>query len=105
MANHSKRNWLQAIKPPGPNLTAFGLFNQQISGNDMTVYFDQIKINGRNVDLTKDPGWESQGNHARFKDYGVRPFHNFGYSKTRHAGGQSGEIGGLDVAGRRTQDR
>src|SRR5713226_3203 len=45
----------------------------------------------------RDPGWEGRNNRAENpKPRRVRQ--DFGYSRTAHAGGQAGEIGGLITA-------
>ena len=46
-------------------------------------------------DFADDPEWEENGNRITFNDNEIRPYHNFGWSKTNHAGGTLGEIGGL----------
>jgi hypothetical protein len=80
----------------GATFNRFGLWNQQTSGDAMDVYLDDLTIDGREEDLTDDPGWEGKGNDVEFADTAFRPFHDFGYSKTKHAGGKGpGEVGGL----------
>jgi len=44
-------------------------------------------------DFSKDPGWQGSKN-VPDKSVCVTKTQNFGYSRTRHAGGQPGEIGG-----------
>ncbi len=73
----------------------FGILNQQLSGKDLTLWLDSLVIDGRAENLSRDPRWEARGSRARFRDCGVRPLHNFGFTKTRHAGGDAGEIGGV----------
>jgi hypothetical protein len=50
-------------------------------------------VNGHKVNLSKDPGWQVEGNRVQFSE---QEFHqeNFGYSETKWAGDAIGEIGG-----------
>ena len=82
-------------KVDGAIFDRFGMFNQQTSGEGMTVYLSDLVIDGEQQDLRADPEWEGKGNRTTFKDLAVRPYHNFGYSQTNHAGGEVGEIGGI----------
>lgn len=82
-------------KLDGAHFDRFGLFNVQIAGDSMDVYFDDLAVSGRPLTFDKDPGWESQGNTADFSQRVVRPFHDFGYARSSHVGGDTGEIGGI----------
>jgi hypothetical protein len=82
-------------KADGAVFDRFGLFNQQISGNGLDVWIDDLEIDGVLEDFSNDPKWEAQGNRIEFLDQVVRPIHSFGYSKSNHAGGLPGEIGGI----------
>ena len=73
----------------------FGIFNQQSSGKGMNVYLSNLMLDGKAQNFIRDPEWEGRGNHMIFEDREIRPYHNFGFSETNHAGGQRGEIGGL----------
>lgn len=73
----------------------FGILNQMISGNGLTLWLDDVVIDGSTQDLDHDPGWEEVGNRRTFRDCGVRPVHDFGFRETRRAGGRVGEIGGI----------
>ena len=81
-------------KEEGAVLDRFGVFNQQISGDGMEVYFDDVAVDGNTWDFASDPGWEGVDNRISFQDCGIRPIHDFGYRNTNLAGGEPGEIGG-----------
>jgi hypothetical protein len=78
----------------GAELTRFGLFNGQLPGNEMTAYLDDLTVNGQRIDLSSDPAWEGRRNHARLTDRLQYGSNDFGYSRSRHAGGRVGELGG-----------
>src|SRR5262245_706705 len=82
-------------KADGATFDRFGMFNQQTSGNGMEVWFDDIELDGKPIDFATDPKWEARGNQTQFEDRVVRPYHDFGFSNTSHAGGAKGEIGGV----------
>ncbi|MCI0744530.1 MAG: hypothetical protein L0Y58_03900, partial [Verrucomicrobia subdivision 3 bacterium] len=73
----------------------FGLVNAQLTGDGMEVFFDDLEINGERFAFNRDPRWDANGNEVEFRDRVRRPFHDFGFSQTRHAGGKMGEIGGI----------
>jgi len=76
-------------------LDRFGIFNMQLSGGAVKFHVSDLAVNGRKIDLGKDPGWEGRGNRTQFVE---RDFQrqNFGYSpETNLAGGKKGEIGGI----------
>jgi hypothetical protein len=77
-------------KQEGAVFNRFGAFNQQISGNGLTVHFDDLMVEGREWDFSEDPGWEGIDNRVAFKDCGVRPVHDFGY---RDSSGESNQHG------------
>ncbi len=72
----------------------FGIFNQQIPGRAMVLYFDDLEINGQREDFGADPRWEGKGNQDVFEDPVLYGTNDFGYSPTDFAGGKSGEMGG-----------
>lgn len=82
-------------KTDGATFNRFGMLNMQIAGKGMNVYLDDLSIDGKTYDFTDDPSWEENGNRVTFDDREIRPYHNFGWSETNHAGGTLGEIGGL----------
>lgn len=73
----------------------FGIVNQQLTGDGMEVYLDDLEVNGERFTFDHDPAWAAQGNQVEFPDRVRRPFHDFGFSPTQYAGGQKGEIGGI----------
>jgi hypothetical protein len=73
----------------------FGLRNGEKGGNPMTIYFDDLEVNGEREDFSKDAGWIGSGNRTRFQDRKQGGTHDYGFSpETNHAGGQAGEVGG-----------
>jgi hypothetical protein len=82
-------------KADGATFDRFGILNVQSTGEAMEASFSDLVIDGQKEDLSHDPKWEARGNHVEFPDRVIRPFHDFGYSPTHHAGGaKAGEIGG-----------
>jgi hypothetical protein len=73
----------------------FGILNQQISGDNLTLYLDNVEIDGVKEDFAQDPGWEGAGNRVTFTDRVIRPVHDFGWRSTDFAGGDPGEVGGV----------
>jgi hypothetical protein len=84
----------RAIREEPLVLDRFGIFNFQLPGDPVELYLSNLEINGKRIDLSKDPGWEGHGNHAEFLERDFHARHNFGYAKTNHAGRAAGEIGG-----------
>ncbi len=82
-------------KADGATFNRFGMVNMQIAGKGMNVYLDDLSVDGKTYDFTDDPSWEGNGNRVTFDDREIRPYHNFGWTETNHAGGTLGEIGGL----------
>jgi hypothetical protein len=81
-------------KKEGATFDRFGVLNMMKAGGTATMYFDDLTYNGRSQDFASDPGWVGAGNRATFKDREQVGAHDFGYSKTAHAGGTAGEVGG-----------
>ena len=85
-------------KLDGATFDRFGVWNQQITGDGSELYFDDLVVNGEPISFDNDPKWEAKGNDTEYENRAIRPFHDFGFSPTRHAGGagaKGGEIGGL----------
>ncbi len=93
------KGYTQALAPDhkvdGAEFNRFGVFNVQTTGSGMDVSFRDLKLDGRPLDLSSDPGWEARGNKVEFRDRHMRPFHDFGWLATSKAGGNPGEIGGI----------
>lgn len=81
-------------KADGAELNRFGIWNVQTFGDQIEVYLDDLVVDGQRFEFNADPNWEGRGNDADFIERVIRPYHDFGYSLTRHAGGEAGEIGG-----------
>ena len=80
----------QALK-----LNRFGIFNHQVYHQFLEFYLSEVTVNGKPVDLSRDPRWEAIGNDAQYVEQDFQR-QDFGYSpNTRFAGGAKGEIGGL----------
>jgi hypothetical protein len=85
----------EGFKKEGATLDRFGLMNMMKSGGTATIYFGDLTLDGKPIDLSKDPGLEAVGNQDSYADRERAGAHDFGYSpKTNFAGGSSGEIGG-----------
>lgn len=82
-------------KAEGAAFDRFGIMNVQNSGQSLTLWLDDLDIDGEREDFASDPKWDALGNRASFKDFAIRPWHNFGWRDTCLAGGKPGEIGGL----------
>jgi hypothetical protein len=79
----------------GATFDAFGLVNAQSAGNAMTLYVDDLTLDGQAQSFDSDPRWRGEGNRDELLDYGQEGAHQFGYGDTALAGGKPGEIGGL----------
>jgi hypothetical protein len=83
-------------KVDGADFNRFGMFNQQITGDGLEVYFGDVSLNGEAVDLTKASDWSGENHDREFADRALRPLHDFAYFDTNRAGGRKkGEIGGI----------
>lgn len=84
----------EGFKNEGALFDRFGLMNTLKPGGPMTIHFGDLALDGKTVDLAKDPGWVGFNNRAKFEDAQVGA-HNFGFSPATHfASGAPGEIGG-----------
>ncbi len=82
-------------KQQGTTFDRFGVMNMLKAGGIATIYFADLQLDGRALDLSKEPGWIGSGNHDIYEDLEQTGAHNFGFSTTTsHAGGKAGEIGG-----------
>ena len=82
-------------KEQGATFDRFGVWNQQLAGDSMDVYLDDLVIDGEPESFDEDPQWTGDGNPAEYEQRVWRPYHDFSYSLTNHAGGKPGEIGGV----------
>lgn len=86
----------KGYKDQGTKFDRFGLMNTMKPGNSMVLHFADIKHDGKTEDFSKDPGWIGVGNHVGAPNREWGGSHDFGFStNTNHAGGTSGELGGL----------
>ncbi len=89
------RCWLPAGLREAPvSMDRFGIFNMQVYHRAARFFISDLTVNGKQVDLGKDPGWEGRGNRVQFVETDFQR-QDFGYSETNWAGRQIGEIGGL----------
>jgi hypothetical protein len=86
---------LPGHKADNASFDRFGIWNQQTSGDSLELYVDDLVLNGEQINFDVDPEWISDGNPADYPPRLVRPYHDFGFSATSHAGGTAGEIGGI----------
>jgi hypothetical protein len=85
----------KGYKDQGTAFDRFGMLNKPKAGNPMTIYFDDLRYDGKAEDFSQDPGWVAVGNDATFDDREQVGAHDFGFSeKTTFAGGTAGEMGG-----------
>jgi hypothetical protein len=83
-------------KTDGATFNRFGMFNQQITGDGLEVYFANLVVDGEALDLAKAEDWSRVNHERQYADRALRPLHDFGISPTSNAGGTSkGEIGGI----------
>ena len=81
-------------KAEGAVFDRFGIMNVQISGKGMTLWLDDLDIDGEKEDFSRDRRGRARQSRS-VPGLAVRPFHDFGFRPTSLAGGQPGEIGGL----------
>ena len=83
-------------KADGATFNRFGILPVLKSADGPgRIWIDDLTIDGAREAFSRDPGWEGRDNRRTYVTSNVRPRFDFGYSPTRHAGGQKpGEIGG-----------
>lgn len=82
-------------KQQGTTFDRFGVMNMMKAGGVAAIYFADLQLDGRALDLSRDPAWIGSGNHDTYEDLEQTGAHNFGFSTTTsYAGGMAGEIGG-----------
>ncbi|MBI3119614.1 MAG: hypothetical protein HYZ00_13045 [Candidatus Hydrogenedentes bacterium] len=87
--------WMPEHKQDGATFDCVGIMNVQISGEALSLYLDDLEVNGTLFDFNTDPAWESDGSRLEFDDCLLRPNHDFTYRPaSSFAGGAPGEIGG-----------
>jgi hypothetical protein len=64
------------------------------------LWLDDITLHGETEDFSDDPRWDGFQNRRTYDTKNVRPWFDFGFSPTHHAGGKArGELGGLIFRG------
>ncbi|MCZ6792080.1 MAG: hypothetical protein O7J95_00530 [Planctomycetota bacterium] len=83
-------------KADGAVFNRFGLLNVMKHADDGgELWLDDVTVDGETEHFTADPGWDQHRNRRTYTTNDVRPRFDFGYSATRHAGGErAGELGG-----------
>ncbi len=84
-------------KADGAVFNRFGLMNVIKSADSGSeVWLDDVQVNGRPTEtFDRDPNWDGRNNRRTIHSTMVRPWFDFGYSKTNFAGGKArGELGG-----------
>lgn len=76
------------------DIDLFGIYNMQIYHGNMEFYVSNLVVNGKKIDLSKDPHWKGLNNQETFVQNDFHARQNFGYSQTNWAGNEPGEIGG-----------
>ncbi|HWB53927.1 MAG TPA: hypothetical protein VG722_07030, partial [Tepidisphaeraceae bacterium] len=82
-------------KLDGAIFNRFGLVNQQTTGRRLQIFFDHLVVDGQPQTQSELNKWIGVGNKVEFEDHVYRPYQDFGYSDTDHAGQAKGEIGGV----------
>jgi hypothetical protein len=76
---------LEDVRKDGITLDRFGIVNAQKPGRSMTMYLDDIAVDGKTFDFATDPKWESRGSQAKFEDKFQAAEQDFGYSPEKNA--------------------
>jgi hypothetical protein len=79
----------------GARFDHFGIWNVQAPGDQLELYLDDLEVDGRQLPFDADPQWDAERNNVQYTERFVRPFHDYGFSPTNHAGGRPGEMGGI----------
>jgi hypothetical protein len=83
------------VRESGASFDHFGLLNGLKAGRSMTVYFADLVVDGRAIDLASDPQWDEIENRTTYQETQRHGAHDFGFSPTTNmAGGTTGELGG-----------
>jgi hypothetical protein len=88
-------------KADGATFNRFGLLPVLKSADTGgEVWLDDLTLDGRSEDFSRDPGWEGFHNRRTYESADVRPRFDFGWTPTHYAGGKAaGELGGLVFRG------
>jgi hypothetical protein len=87
--------WVPAACHDAPMaMDRFGIFNMQVYHLVARFFISDLTVNGTEIDLSRDPGWQGKGNRVQFVETDFQR-QDFGHSETNWAGSRTGEIGGL----------
>ncbi len=92
---------LKEHRADGATFTHFGLLPVLKSWDSPgQVWLDDVTIQDKQFDFTREPGWEEFQNRRNYETKNIRPSFDFGWSPTHWAGGtKGGELGGLIFRG------
>src|SRR5439155_322209 len=57
----------EGFKRQGTAFDHFGLMNLMKAGGRSSIYFDDLRYDGRSQDFTRDPNWDASGNRPPYK--------------------------------------
>ena len=81
----------------GLELNRFGMLNTMLAGSAMEAWFDDLTVDGQEIDFRDDPHWDAKGNRSEFQERAIRPLHDIGYVADSNFAGDvgKGEVGGV----------
>ena len=88
-------------KQDGATFNRFGLMTVMKHWDEGgEVWLDDLSVGDTMESFDRDPNWDGFQNRQQYRSNSVRPRFDFGYSKTRYAGGAAqGELGGAVFRG------
>jgi hypothetical protein len=82
------------VRKDGATFDRFGIANMRKAGGAISLYLSDVRVNDQHWDFATDPTWDAHDNRLTYDDRELAGAHDFGFCKTKSAGGQPGEIGG-----------
>jgi hypothetical protein len=76
------------------DIDRFGVYNMQIYHGSTKFYLSDLIVNGKEIDLSRDPHWDGRNNRISYVQNDFHARQNYGYCQTNWAGIDAGEIGG-----------
>jgi len=67
-------------KQQGTTIDRFGLMNMMKAGGVTQIYFADLRLDGKPIDLSKEPAWIGAGNRDSYEDREQTGAHSFGFS-------------------------
>jgi hypothetical protein len=71
-----------SFKEEGMTFDRFGMMNMPRPGRKLTVWFDDLRYDGREQDFSKDPNWEGVGNRTTYQPDVVGGANDFGFFRS-----------------------